>query len=91
MGDELRELQDPATWDDEHDEVLPGSDAPRFVVPVSFGGDDFARVAEDARRHRMTMAAFIRAAVLGRLDQHSEAVSSTASIAEPSSGGRSGR
>ena len=94
MDDELRELQDPATWDDEHDEVLPGADAPRVIVPVAFDGDDFARVAEDARRHGLTTTAFIRAAVLGRLDHQSDAGASAAPIAEPSpigGGGRRGR
>ena len=91
MDDELRELQDPATWDDEHDEILPGTEAPRVVVPVAFDGDDFARVAEDARQHGLSTAAFIRAAVLGRLDQRNEAGVSAASIAEPPSVGGSGR
>lgn len=81
MDAELKELQDPATWDDEHDEVLPGADAPRVIVPVPFDGDDFARIAQTAHRHGVTTAAFIRSAALGRLDHDSEAVAT--GIAEP--------
>lgn len=83
MDADLKELQDPATWDDEHDEILPGANSPRVIVPVAFDADDFARVAEDAHRHRMPTAAFIRAMAVGRLDHESEAVAT--GIAEPRS------
>ena len=87
-------LQDPATWDDERDEILPGSEAPGVIVPVAFNGDDFARVAEAARRQGMTTAAFIQAVVLGSLDPPSESVASAAGGTElrlaARSAGRSG-
>ena len=70
---ELQELQDPEDWDDEHDEILPPAKAPRAVVSVAFPRQDFARVAERARRQGMTTAEFIREAVLDRIAQPEEA------------------
>ena len=57
---ELHELQNADDWDDKHDEILPPAKAPCAVVSVAFPRQDFAHVAERARRQGMTTAEFIR-------------------------------
>lgn len=64
---ELRELQNPRTWDDGADGVRPPVKAPRAVVSVAFSADDFRRVTEQARRHGMKTSEFIREAALERV------------------------
>ncbi|MGH2534798.1 MAG: hypothetical protein ACRDJW_21270 [Thermomicrobiales bacterium] len=64
---ELRELQDPATWDDKSDEILQPARSPRAVVSVAFGKEDFARVAQHARESGMKTSEFIRLATLDRV------------------------
>lgn len=63
-SEELRELQDPASWEDGEDEVRPPVKAPRAVVSVAFARDDFQQVAEYARQHGMKTSEFIRHAAL---------------------------
>ena len=65
--DELQELQDPATWEDDGD-VRPPVKASRAVVSVAFGREDFERVTEEARRRGMKTSEFIRTAALERLE-----------------------
>lgn len=64
---ELRELQDPGTWDDAGGEVLPPVKSPRAVVSVAFSAEDFRRVTEQARRRGMKTSEFIRNAALDRV------------------------
>lgn len=61
---ELRELQDPAAWDDESVEVLPPVKAPRAIVSVAFSRADLGQIAAYAQRHGMKLSEFIRKAAL---------------------------
>ncbi len=68
MGDdELRELQDPETWE-EGGELHPPVKSSRAIVSVAFARDDFERVVREARRCNMRTSEFIRAAALDRID-----------------------
>ncbi len=63
---ELKELQDEESWDDEG-EVRPAVKPQRAVVSVAFSRDDFERVATYARRHGMKTSEFIRNAALSEV------------------------
>jgi len=63
---ELKELQDEESWDDEG-EVRPAVKPQRAVVSVAFSRDDFERVATYARRHGMKTSEFIRRAALSQM------------------------
>jgi hypothetical protein len=69
--DEIEELQDPATWDDQADEVLPPAQSPRVVVPVTFSPEDFARVARYARAHGLQTTQLIHDATLDHVSKES--------------------
>jgi len=62
---QLRELEDPATWE-AAGEAHPAVASPRAVVSVAFPREEFGRVAEAARARGMTLSAFIREAALER-------------------------
>src|SRR4051812_11389135 len=62
-SEELDELQDPNTWEDEGD-VRPPVRSPRAVVSVAFPREDFQRIASYAKRHGMKTSEFIRQAAL---------------------------
>lgn len=64
---ELRELQDPETWE-AGGEVQPAAKSGRAIVSVAFTRADFERVAIEAQRRGMKTSEFIRAAALERID-----------------------
>jgi hypothetical protein len=64
---ELKELEDPETWDDETTEVHPPAKRGRAVVSVAFPRKDFSRVAQAARAQGLKTSEFIRQAALARL------------------------
>jgi hypothetical protein len=75
--DELKELQDPETWEDLPDGGVRGPAKPsRAIVSVAFSREDFRKIAEHARHQGMKASEFIRNATLERLapEQGSEAV-----------------
>lgn len=76
---ELQELQDPESWDDRYDQILPPAESPHAVVAVAFPREDFARVAECARRHGMKTSEFIRQAALDHVARPQGAPSARAS------------
>lgn len=61
-AEELREWQDPETWDE--GELRPPVASPRAVVAVPFDVDDFAQVVDAARRRGLTPVAFVQRAAL---------------------------
>ena len=63
---ELRELQDPNSWDDDSAELHPAVKNPRAVVSVSFAQDDLRKVSEFARAQGKKVSTFIREAALER-------------------------
>ena len=63
----LAQWQDPATWEDIEDPVLPAVKSPRATFSVSFSRDDFLAVAEYAERHGLKTSEFIRRAALERV------------------------
>ncbi|HET7035438.1 MAG TPA: hypothetical protein VFI42_07135 [Thermomicrobiaceae bacterium] len=65
---QLRELENPETWE-EKGEVHPAVKNPRAVVSVAFSRDDFGRVAEAARERGMKLSAFIREAAVERAER----------------------
>ena len=67
--DELRELQDPSSWDFERAEVVPPAENAGAVIAVRFAADDFARIAQRATEAKMGLTAFIRDAVLEKVAQ----------------------
>jgi hypothetical protein len=68
---ELRDLQDPNSWDDESAAVHPAVESPRAVVSVSFSREDLQSVAEFARSHGKKVSTIIREAALERATQAS--------------------
>jgi hypothetical protein len=64
--EELAELQDPESWEDEVEPIRPPVKSPRAVVSVAFSRDDFEDVARYARQHGMKTSEFIRQAALER-------------------------
>jgi hypothetical protein len=62
-ADELKELEDPSTWED-GGEVRPAVKSSRAVVSVAFSREDLARIAAEAERRGMKTSEFIRAAAL---------------------------
>jgi hypothetical protein len=70
MGaDELKELQDPSTWEDAGD-VRPAVKSSRAVVSVAFPREDLERIATEAERRGMKTSEFIRAAALQCVTTH---------------------
>lgn len=65
--EELAELQDPATWEDETEAVRPAVKSLRAIVSVAFSREDFENVADYAKRHGMKISEFIRQAALDRM------------------------
>ena len=61
---ELRELQDPDTWDWEKGELHPPRPARSAVVAVRFTGDEFDRVATAAEQAGVRLTDWIRQAAL---------------------------
>lgn len=62
--DELRELEDPESWDYESAEKHQGTKSVRVVVSVAFHREDFARVSEGAERVGKKTSEYIREAAL---------------------------
>ena len=69
--DELRELQDPDNWDWDSAEVMPPVPNAGAAVLVTFAGEDFDRVAREAKAAGMKLTGFIREAALEKADQRS--------------------
>jgi len=69
---ELKELEDPATWDSEHGEERPGVRDPRAVVSVAFSAREFQEVAAHARKSGLKLSEFIRDAALAQARHHAE-------------------
>jgi hypothetical protein len=65
--EELAELQDPNTWEDEADPVRPPVKSPRAIVSVAFLRDDYLAVVDYASQHGMKTSELIRQAVLERI------------------------
>lgn len=61
---ELRDLQEPGSWDDDRAERRSGLKTARAVVSVAFARQDFERVSEAARVSGMRTSEFIRQAAL---------------------------
>lgn len=68
---ELRELQDPETWDE--GETRPPVASPRAVVAVPFLVNDFRQVAPAARQRDLSPVAFIHQAALDVATREHEA------------------
>jgi hypothetical protein len=67
--EELEELYDPDTWDDESAVVCPPVKNPRAIVSVPFTVDELRQVSEGARGRGLRMTTFIREAALERAGQ----------------------
>ncbi len=63
-AEELAELQNPETWEDEAEPERPPVKSPRAIVSVAFSREDFEHVAEYAQQHGMKTSEFIRRAAL---------------------------
>ncbi|MEA2598322.1 MAG: hypothetical protein QOF01_4791 [Thermomicrobiales bacterium] len=77
---ELRELQDPDTWDFDQAEEHRPTERARAVVSVAFQRDDYDAVSEAARDEGMKVSEFIRDAALARaayLPRHTRVVSTS--------------
>jgi hypothetical protein len=62
---ELKELQDPETWEDLPDGGIRGpARSSRAIVSVAFSREDLRKIAEHARRQGMKTSEFIRNATL---------------------------
>lgn len=66
-NEELRELENPDTWDWENEVAHGPSSSPGAYIRVLFVDDELTRVAECARRHNMELTEFIRTSVLERV------------------------
>jgi hypothetical protein len=66
---ELRELEDPSTWEDEADSIRPPVKSSRAVVSVAFARADFERVVAAAREQGLKTSEFIRRAALGDVER----------------------
>src|SRR5215217_7345095 len=64
--DELKELQDPNTWQDMEDDKRPPVKPSRVIVSVAFPRSDFDLVSEAADEHGMKMSEFVRNAAIER-------------------------
>ncbi len=64
---ELRELQDPDTWDWDTGELHPPVPNPRAVVAVEFASDEFQRVGIAAHQAGVRVTQFIHDLVLAHL------------------------
>lgn len=62
--EELRQLEDPDTWDWETEVAHGPSRAPGAYIRVPFVDGELTRVAEYARDHDMELTEFIRRTVL---------------------------
>ena len=60
-------MEDPSTWDYEHAQVLPPAADAGAVVAVRFAAEEFDRVVKHAAEAKLTLAAFVREAVLERV------------------------
>jgi hypothetical protein len=69
--DELRDLQDPSAWDYENAEVVAPMPEAGAVVAVRFAADEFARVVKQAAEANLTLAAFVRGAVIEKVARRS--------------------
>jgi hypothetical protein len=62
--DELKTLEDPATWDWERTEYRPGGDQEATLVTVPFDPADFQRLGAAAERAGVPIWQFIHDAAL---------------------------
>lgn len=63
---ELRELQDPETWESTDNDKRPPVKSGRAIVSVAFSRNDFELVSEVARESGMKTSEFIRDAAIRR-------------------------
>lgn len=71
--EELTELQDPDTWEDDEDPIRPAVKSPRAIVSVAFAREDFENVADFAEQNGMKISEFIRRAALERISPNGRA------------------
>ena len=71
--DEMREMQDPSTWEFTPDEgaAKPRLRKPRAIVSVAFQRADFERVELYAEAHELKVSELIRQATLSYIDSAS--------------------
>ena len=67
--EELKELENPETWDWETAEMRPPVKAGRTVVSVAFAREDFQLVAKFADRVGKRTSVFIREAALDKVKE----------------------
>ena len=65
--DDLMDLDDPGNWDDDNAEPCPTTKLPTAAVMVTFSGEDFVRLAEQAEQAGVAVVAFVRDAALDKL------------------------
>lgn len=65
--EELRQLEDPDTWDWETEVAHGPSPSPGAYIRVPFVDGELTRVAECARKHDMDLTEFVRRTVLDRV------------------------
>ncbi len=63
---EVKELQDPETWESTENDTRAPATSGRAVVSVAFSRSDFELVSETARDAGMKTSAFIRDAAIRR-------------------------
>jgi hypothetical protein len=68
--EELEELYDLDTWDDESAVVCPPVKNPRAIVSVPFTVNELRQVSEGARGRGLRMTTFIREAALERASRY---------------------
>lgn len=70
--DELKDYQDPESWESSSDDKRPPLKGGRAIVSVAFSRSDFEFVADAARAAEMKTSEFIRAAAIDRAVQNSK-------------------
>ncbi|HUG16859.1 MAG TPA: hypothetical protein VMM78_17765 [Thermomicrobiales bacterium] len=84
---ELKELEDPDTWDETQAQVHQPPKHRRAVVSVAFPRDDFERVADAANASGMKLSEFIRHAAL-QMSEPGGQIQTRASISDSLGGFR---
>lgn len=63
-SEELKELEDPESWDFDTVQVLPPVKNPMAIVKVTFNRDELNHVETMARQRGMSLIAFIKESAL---------------------------
>lgn len=69
---ELRELQDPDTWEEMEDGIVYPSKTPRADVSVWFSVEEVAQIERQCRPRGLTIIQFVRQAALDRAAEDGE-------------------